>query len=230
MSRLGYYGDESLAKMIFEELKNRNLAKDSEDKKSVPLHPIVRSLILVLLAQILRPYGATMNAELSPATDVPQLVEALSELLDVSPAPSRAAVITFDLNTVSVDLGPVPIDEVLRFREENLSAHRRYCLSVRKFAQELSRLPAQERKTAFSARQTELDDIASDLRKKARQAWKKPASFGLTLAGAAIAGASGHPVAAALAIGAAVLRYEGTKKADAGIYSYLFQAQHRFGY
>ena len=54
MSRLGYYGDENLANMIFKELKKRKLAKDSEDKVSIPMHPMVRSLILVLLAQILR--------------------------------------------------------------------------------------------------------------------------------------------------------------------------------
>jgi len=44
MSRLGYYGDDSLARMIFEELKKRGLAKDSEDKVSIPMHPKVRSL------------------------------------------------------------------------------------------------------------------------------------------------------------------------------------------
>ncbi len=228
MSRLGYYGDERLANMIFEELKKRNLARDTEDNVSIPMHPMVRSLILVLLAQILRLYGATMKAELSPATDVPRLVEALSELLVSKPAPSSAAVVTFDLNAVSVDLGPVPISEVLHFRKENLKAHRRYCISARKFSQELSRMPEKERRTAFELRQTELDDIASDLRKKARQAWRKPASFGLTLAGAAITAAAGHPIAAALTIGAAALRYEGTKTADIGVYTYLFRAQHTF--
>lgn len=230
MSRLGYYGDENLAEMIFEELKKRKLAKDSEDKVSIPMHPMVRSLILVLLAQILRPYGATVGAELSPATDMPQLVDALSELLTAKPGPWSVAVVAFDLNTVSVDLGSVPIGEVLLFRKENLDTHRRYCLSVRRFAQELSRMPEGERKTAFDARQTELDEIASDLRKKARQAWKRPASFGLTLAGAAITAAAGHPIAAALAIGAAALRYEGAQLTDVGVYSYLFNAQTRFGY
>jgi hypothetical protein len=94
-----------------------------------------------------------MNAELSPATDVPQLVEALSELLITKPAPSSAAVITFDLNAVSVDLGSIPLDEVLLFRTDNLKTHRRYCLSARKFAQELSRMPEKERKALFNLRQ-----------------------------------------------------------------------------
>ena len=151
-------------------------------------------------------------------------------MLTAKPAVSTATVVSFDLNTVSVDLGSVPIDEVLHFRKENLKVHRKYCLSARKFAEELSRMPDKERKTAFNLRQTELNDIASDLRQRSRKAWRKPASFGLTLAGAAITAATGHPVAAALAIGAAALRYEGTKMADAGAYSYLFNAHHRFGY
>lgn len=230
MSRLGYSGDENLAKMIFEELKKRKLAKDSEDKVSIPMHPMVRSLVLVLLAQILRPYGARINAELSPATDLPQLVQALSELLATKPEPSSGAVIQFDLATVGVDLGAIPINEVLDFRKQHLNEHRRYCLSIRTFAQELSRMPEKERKTAFDLRQSELDDIASDLRKRARQAWKKPASFALTLAGAAIAATAGHPIAAALTLGAAALKYEGTQMPDVGSYSYLFSAHRRFGY
>src|SRR5262249_36423381 len=150
-----------------------------------------------LHSQILRPYGARIDAELSPATDQPQLVEALSELLVEKSGPSTATVITFDLNTVSVDLGPIPINEVLDFRKENLKAHRRYCLSARKFAQELSLMSVRDRKAAFNLRQSELDDIASDLRRKARQAWKKLASFGLTVAAGVIA-AAGHPIAALL--------------------------------
>jgi len=81
MSRLGYYGDESLAKMIFAELKKLGLAKDTEDKVSIPMHPKVRLLILVLLSQILRPYGKVINANLSPATDMSNMVRSLSELM-----------------------------------------------------------------------------------------------------------------------------------------------------
>src|SRR5207253_1019909 len=49
-SRLGGYGDESLAQMILDELKKRNLAEDTKDGVSIPMHPMVRSLVLVLLA------------------------------------------------------------------------------------------------------------------------------------------------------------------------------------
>src|SRR5712691_4306618 len=82
-SRMGYYGDEHLAEMVFEELKKRNLARDSEDGVSIPMHPTVRYLILVFLAQILRSHGDKLNAQLSPATDTPKLVDALQEFLSL---------------------------------------------------------------------------------------------------------------------------------------------------
>jgi len=94
-SRLGGYGDHTLATQIFESLKKRGLARDSEDGVSVPMHPMVRALVLVLLAQILRPHGAAINAELSPATDRPQLIGALTEILSVSPIPSSGHVVAF---------------------------------------------------------------------------------------------------------------------------------------
>jgi hypothetical protein len=59
-SRLGHSGDPGLFRMIHEELKSRGLARDSEDGLSVPLHPAVRALVLVLLSQILRPRGTSV--------------------------------------------------------------------------------------------------------------------------------------------------------------------------
>jgi hypothetical protein len=77
-SRLGSYGDQGLAQMILEELKARGLARDSEDGVSIPMHPAVRALVLVLLSQILRPKGPDLGLDLSPATDRPELVRALT--------------------------------------------------------------------------------------------------------------------------------------------------------
>jgi len=229
MSRLGYYGDNELAQMIFEELKNRGLAKESEDAVSIPMHPKVRSLVLVLLSQILRPYGDSINANLSPATDMPKMVRALSELIGLHSDVSSGSVIEFDLNTVTVDLAAIPIDEVLDFRAQNLQAHRHYMLSIRKFAIDLSYLSADEQKIAFELRQAELNDLATDLRKRSRKAWKKPASFALTLVGAAVS-VLASPIGSALRVGAAAIGYEKPSKPDAGAYSYLFNAGNRFGY
>jgi hypothetical protein len=230
MSRLGFYGNESLAKEIFNALKDRKLARETEDGVSLPMHRQVRSLVLVLLSQILRPYGEKIGATLCPATDVPELVGALGELLAAQPQASPGSVIEFDIAAVSVNLGPVPIDEVLGFRQEHLAAHKLYSASVRKFANELSHMDAGEREDAFALRQAELEDMASDLRKKSRKAWRKPASFGLGLAGAAVSLASGNPVGAALSVGAGILGYKSEMPKATGAYSYLFNAQRKFGY
>ncbi len=231
MSRLGAYGDERLFEMIFEELKERGLAKDSEDSVSIPMHPKVRSLVLVLLSQILRPYGGTINANLSPATDLEKMVRSLSELLSIKTdsSPSPGNVVEFDLNAVSVDLGSVPFDEILDFREQNLEAHKRYMLSIRKFAFELSRMEEEEREIAFEIRQNELNDLANDLRRCARKSWKRPASFALSLAGAVIS-AMASPVAEAFKTIGSLTGSESRSGIDAGPYSYLFRAYHRWPY
>jgi len=230
MSRLGYFGNEDLATELFKELKKRGLAKETEDGKSIPMHPKVRSLVLILLSQILRSYGPKMEAELSPVTDRPLAVAALSEMLSHKVIPTTGSVIAFDMSTVSVDVGSVPIDEVLSYRKENLAAYRRYSLSVRRFAQELSKMSDTERVDAFDLRQSELDDLSADLRKKARKAWKKPAALAFSLTGAAVSLAAGHPLAAALSLSSAALGYTPASKPEMGAYSYLFRASERYPY
>src|SRR5207249_5476022 len=145
-SRLGGYGDVELARMILEELKRRNLANDSEDGVSIPMHPMVRALVLVLLSQILRPRGQDFGLNLSAATDRPELVGALRELLSLEAAPSAGQVVSLDFQTVSVDLTNVPLDEVLAFRKSHLAEHRKYATDVRRFVREMSLLSESERK------------------------------------------------------------------------------------
>jgi hypothetical protein len=227
-SRLGYFGDETLARSIFRELEKRGLAQDAGDGHTLHTHPQVRTLILVLLAQILRPYGEKINADLSPATDVPHLVAALSELLRIAPSISMGRVIEFDLAAVSVNLGPVPFDEVLDYRKQHLAEHRRYCTSVRRFAAELSAMPDGDQDVAFAERQAELDDIAADLRSRSRKVWKKPTAFSLSLVGAAVSFASGNEAAALLAVGALALNYRSEAPKPPAAYSYLFNAETKF--
>lgn len=126
-------------------------------------------------------------------------------------------------------MGPIPIGEVLAFRKENLQAHRRYMLSVRKFAYELSRMSEDERKLAFDLRQAEVADLANDLRKRSRKTWKRPSSFGLTLVGAALSAAA-SPLVALLRVTSALTGYDDSSKIEMGSYSYLFRAQSRYPY
>ncbi len=226
-SRLGSYGDLGLARTILDELKARGLARESEDGVSIPMHPAVRYLILVLLSQILRPKGTALGLDLSPATDRPQLIEALTEFLSLPTLPSAGHVVSLDLTTVGVDLSAVSIDEVLGFRADHLAAYRQYARSVRRFVRELSLLPLEERRRALDEREAELTDLAAQLRKTARRFWRRPASFALSIAGAAWRLSAGDPVGAALGVGAAILGMKG-EKTETGAYSYLFSARQRY--
>ena len=227
MSRLGYSGSEKLAESIFQELKTRGLAEDSEDGVSIPMHSTVRTLILVLLAQILRSKGDDMGLTLSPATDQPMLVDALHDIIlnpDVS-SPSIGDIVSFDMAKVGVDLRSVPMEEILDFRQQNYSQHRDYSLMVRKFARELSLMPLEERQAVFAQRQEELDEAARRLKKLNRMAWKKPVSFGISLAGAAWTYYSGNPIGAAIALAGAAVGMLPDQSDEVGVYSYLISAQ-----
>ena len=229
MSRLGYYGNEELADSIFQELKSRGLAEDSRDGVSIPMHTTVRSLILVLLAQILRPKGESMGLKLSPATDQKRVVGALNEIISSpeSSSPSVGDIVSFDMAKVGVDLGPIPIDEILDFRNQHYCQHRDYIESVRDFVRELSLIPSDERAVKFEQRQEELENRSSTLRRIYQGSWKKPITFGIGLTGAALTYDS-DPIVAALSTIGAIVGMVPDESKEVDIYSYLFSAKQRF--
>ena len=226
-SRLGYFGDASLAEMLFEELKQRGLARDTEDGVSIPMHPFVRGLVLVLLAQILRPRGDSIGLNLLPVTDRADLVDSLVELLDLPGMASAGRVVTTDLQTVGVDLATVPLDEVLSFRSQYASAYRAYARDVRSFVRDLSLLTPEQAREALADRQEKLSDLANDLRKLSRANWKKPASWGIGAAGSVWAVATGDLVGLALSgvgVAAALAR---RPRIEVEAFSYLFSMPRR---
>lgn len=228
-SRLGYYGNQELADSIFQGLKSRGLADDSEDGITIPMHRTARSLILVLLAHILKPKGEDMGITLSPATDQRHLINALGEILkSESSPPASGDIVSFDIEVVGVDFGPVPMDEILDFRQQHYHQHQGYILSVRKFARELSLMPPDEREASFEQRREELKALSHDLRRIYRGSWKIPFSFGIGLAGAAWAANQGDPIAGALAALAAVPALIPDKPKEVGVYSYLISAKQNF--
>lgn len=221
-SRLGGSGDQGLANMILEELKSRGLARDSEEGVSIPMHPTVRSLVLVLLAQILKPKGRELGLDLSPATDRPEIVKALADLLSLPNQPSAGEVVASDLLTVGVNLSAIPIDEILDYRRQNQEAYRAYRRSLRSFIRNLQGLDRHARDEALAERQTEIEDLANDVRRASRLAWRRPASLTLGLVGAAWA-VSGDPLGAVLSAAGAVTGFLPDAK-FVSAYSYFFSA------
>ena len=163
-------------------------------------------------------------------TDRWDLVCALKEIISapVSPSPSVGDILSFDLGVVGVDLGPVPINEVLDFRRENYTAHRDYRQSILQFSHELSLLETEDREAAWERRQDELDAKARELRRINWKAWKKRGTFAITATSAALMYDKENPLPATLAAIAAILNVlpDGEKKD--GAYSYVMSAAKRW--
>jgi hypothetical protein len=69
MSRMGYGAAEDLARMVNEELEARGLARPTEDGLSVPVHWRIRTVYLLLLAQLAREAGKRHGFDLHPTTN-----------------------------------------------------------------------------------------------------------------------------------------------------------------
>jgi hypothetical protein len=115
MSRMGWAGDVDLASALTEELLRRDLARQSADGVSVPLHPRVRTTILVLLSQLARQRGTRRGMDLHPVTSEYSAVEDVLELLSLPAMPSAGRVVTLDMESVALNLQSVPLDDILDF-------------------------------------------------------------------------------------------------------------------
>lgn len=155
-------------------------------------------------------------------------LKGLQNLLSIPGTPSSGHVVSLDLETVGVDLGPVPVDEVLDFRRDHLEEHRAYARAIRGFIEKLSLLPEKERTKAMEDRQEEIRDIAGELRRISRKARKRPAYFALTGLGAAWALKAGDLVGAILTTGVGLIGATGRDTAQTGAFSYLFSASERY--
>ena len=90
-------------------------------------------------------------------------------------------------------------------------------------------MPPEAQTLAFEERKAEIDDLAADLRKVSRRAWKKPASFVLSMIGATWTVVLGNPIGAILAGAGSVINTLGAKRSvETGAYSYLFSARSRY--
>lgn len=231
-SRMGYGADIELAEMLVDELIAMDLARPSEDGVSVPLHPVVRTTILVLLAQLARAAGPARNMTIHPATSQPQAVHDLLRTLSLPDLPSAQRVVSLDLEPVALDLDLVPLDEVLAFRQERAEAHRAYVRDLQRFMSEVSAIEElPDREALLVERQQEISDAAHDLQRVTRQAFAKNlASWSMGIAGATWSAGTGDPIGVALTTAGVVLPHlvpSGDSTVSA--YSFLFATRRDFG-
>lgn len=226
-SRLGGHVVADMTKIVLEQLQDRGLARPSEDGVSIPLHPAVRAFILVALPQLLRAPAEAAGYALQPVSGRPQTLQALLAALSFDALPTAGHIAAFDLTQVTLDLAPVPLDEVLDFRRQHGAEHRAYARGLRQFARDLAALDQGAREQAFVDRRESLADAADQLQRLARKSWRFPlATFGLGIAGAAVSLAQSNRIGAALSAAGGLLGLY--RQADPGnAYSYLFRAERQ---
>ena len=233
-SRMGYGADVDLAESLVSQLQAKGLARPSEDGVSIPLHPAVRTTILVILAQLARSAGNKQNLSVHPATYDGCALQDLIDTLSRERMPSRDSVITFDLEQVSFNMDSVPLDELLQFRSEHRVAHRSYMRDLRGFMAELAEVSLpEEREALLLQRRQEIADAAHDLQRSTRRALgRNLPSWSFGLAGGVWSATAGDPfglVLAALGLVSGILGSTGADSNRVAAYSYLFRVEHTFG-
>lgn len=229
-SRMGYGVDVGLASMLVEELQARGLARPSEDGVSIPLHPTVRTTILVILGQLSRTRRSRANLAIHPATNDFRAIGELLATLSQETLPSADSVIALDMEPVTFDLDPIPLDDVLAFRSEHQAAHKAYMRDLRRFMAELAAVDDEHaREQLLVERRQELADAAHSLQRETRcTLGKNLSSWGLGIAGSAWALTTGDPIGVALAAASLLPTMAGSSDTVTA-YSYIFAANRSFG-
>jgi len=232
-SRIGYGADVDLAESLVSELRAKGLAKPSEDGVSIPLHPAVRTAMLVILAQLARSAGNKQNLSVHPATNAERALQDLVDTLSRERMPSRESVIAFDLEPVSFNMDSIPLDELLQFRAEHRTAHRAYMRDLRGFMAELADIDLpEERKALLLQRRQDIADAAHDLQRSTRRALgRNLPSWSFGIAGGVWSATTGDPlglVFSTLGLVSGILRSNATDSNKVSAYSYLFRAGRTF--
>ena len=228
---MGYGADVELAGSLVEELRKRGLARSSEDGVSIPLHPVVRTTILVILGQLARGAGERRGLTLHPASDSPIAASDLVSTLSRELMPSCDNVVMLDLEPVSLDLSLIPLDDVLQIREEHRDAHREYMRSLRGFMVELGQINDPiEREAVLLRRRQEIADMAHENRRSiGRSVGKSLASWSLGIVGGVWSAATGDVFGAAVGTLGLVAGLVPVPSSAVGAYSYLFSVTSAFG-
>ena len=227
MSRMGYSADVELAEFLVTQLRERDLARPSQDGVSVPLHPIVRHAILVLLAQMSRKAGAKRGMAVHP-TSSPQFGDRMVETLSGGPVADRTEVFKSDLTQVAVNLESIPLDDVIQFRREHCDAYQTYRRDLLGFMADWSdALDGPERTAMLAERAEKISDTSNNLQRTTKHAFGRLPSWSLGLVGGVWSVAQMDLAGTLISAIGTVLGVARDRRAKrtASVYSYLFEAQ-----
>lgn len=170
-----------------------------------------REFILTAWSQILRRPGRQMGYDLNPITSSTHHSYKPFEsnfrrlLQDNRPMPIGAVVST-DLEAVAVNLGSVPLDEVLDFKRSHGKQYLDYRRELNRTVATLSVVSEEQSKTILADRSSEFKERAEYLTRQLQKSFslKSVGSFSLGLVGAAWGIRSGNIPAASVGVAGAL--------------------------
>ena len=229
-SRMGYAADVELASFLVDELQQRGLAKPSEDGVSIPLHPTVRTTILVILGQLSRNVGQRRGMTIHPTTNHGPAVLDLIQTLSMQAMPSRQHIVQLDLEPVAFDLSSILLEDVLRFRTEHQGAYRAYMRDLRRFMIELAEVDERaDLEVLLLERQQEISDQAHDLQRMTRRELRKNlGAWSLGIAGGVWSFSTGDPIGLALSTIGFIPGFVSSGPDRVGAYTYIFDIGKTF--
>jgi hypothetical protein len=217
-SHLGAFANPAGVQRVLNELRNRGLAGSLDPEGLFKIDPNMRSGILQACAQVIsmkcRKSGTDLALFSSPR-------DPHGHLTYHDPVESWSSIIVQDVAAVGADLTAVPLDDILDFRAEHGAEYRAYLRKLRALAREIEVL-GDNADDILRARAQEFDDLAADLRRRTKSAFRRRAmSVVVTMAATSWTVHTGDPMGAALAAAAGLMGLTPSPDVPPA-YSYLF--------
>ncbi len=168
------------------------------------------------------------DIEFVPISQSVALGRSLMRSFMTSGAATRSALLAADLESLSVDLRLVPLQDVMDFREEHGSEYRKYISQLRTDVVELSHLDESELAVAQEERSLEKEEIRFDLMQRSRKEFgRRAASLSAGSIGAVVSAGQGSRFGSLAAILAGLAGATSSEE-DVTAFTYLSGIQRSF--
>ncbi|MCC6425616.1 MAG: hypothetical protein IT435_02225 [Phycisphaerales bacterium] len=201
LEKLGNGPEAEQVKELANQLHEAGVAKPFVYGQSMIIRPGLGYLVLDAIAREASRTGQRLGLDLHPSRCVGTQRDLfpVHRRIDMCPG---ATVVHTDLEEVGVDLGSVPIGEILDFKKQNADLLDRYRVGLREFSSRLAEAPFPDRDILLRERRESIRETQDQL-KSAYRDWRKLAAIGLGLGGVAWTVSTGDLVGGGLALGAA---------------------------
>ncbi|MBS0189676.1 MAG: hypothetical protein JSR52_00870 [Planctomycetes bacterium] len=201
LDKMGYRASRAPFELMAQQLRERRLAVDWEHGASMAVDRRVGLLTLSVIAAHSRRRGNDLGVRLTPTTDNLKWGRRQRELREHPAMHSLAQVIQADVDQLAIDVGRVPVNELVDFRRRNIEALDRYRLGVARVARDLDSLDPEHHVTVLKERADNLQDARRAVERAGRDFWSTAGSLTFAVGGIAWTCVTGDLMGAIFGLG-----------------------------